>query len=187
MKIIKNNIRIIIGILIGLTVSTTTVYAANMIFSSHNITYDNSSSSLTSTDVKGSLDELFEKANNCKKINTNEPHFDYGDPTDESPTDPTAVGHNVFIEKNGDQKSVCIIRNGQLHCFNYNNFEIEKVHIQQVFSNTIFCNVHPDNVNCDDSPGFVCNVDGAGYEYCCDIAAEECCGFNEDGSVECYS
>ena len=77
MKLIKNNIRIIIGILIGLIISATTVYAAHAVFSSNQITYDNTTSELASTDTKGSLDELYTKASTCKKIKNNKIKYNY--------------------------------------------------------------------------------------------------------------
>ena len=58
-KIFKN--RIFIFILGGLIFGTVGVYAATY-FPSNNVTYDNSESGLTSTDVQGAIDELYLKA-----------------------------------------------------------------------------------------------------------------------------
>ncbi|MCI8347438.1 MAG: hypothetical protein HFJ12_05805 [Bacilli bacterium] len=60
-KIIKKNYKIILGIIIGGIISGVGVYAATMI-SSSNISYDNSKSGLTSTNLNGAIDELYEKA-----------------------------------------------------------------------------------------------------------------------------
>ena len=60
-KIIKKNYKIILGIIIGGIISGVGVYAATTI-SSSNISYDNSKSGLTSTNLNGAIDELYEKA-----------------------------------------------------------------------------------------------------------------------------
>ena len=57
MVIIKNNIKIIVGIIIGILFSGISVYALNL--SSSSVEYDNSSSGLTSTNVKDAIDELY--------------------------------------------------------------------------------------------------------------------------------
>ena len=55
-KFIKNNL---IGFIIGISFACLGVYATTLI-ASNDVTYDNSSSGLTSTTVKGALDELYE-------------------------------------------------------------------------------------------------------------------------------
>ena len=55
-KFIKNNL---IGFIIGISFTCLGVYATTLI-ASNDVTYDNSSSGLTSTTVKGALDELYE-------------------------------------------------------------------------------------------------------------------------------
>ncbi len=66
-KIIKKNYKIILGIIIGGIISGVGVYAATMI-SSSNISYDNSKSGLTSTNLNGAIDELYEKMSPCKVV-----------------------------------------------------------------------------------------------------------------------
>lgn len=73
------------------------------------------------------------------KGKNNTVYFDTKTPTTSSTTDYTTLGKNVFLAKNGYQISVCMIRNGRLHCFDHNNLLIEREHIQHVFS----------DVNCD--------------------------------------
>ncbi len=64
-KWIERNYKLLIGIVIGGIISAVGVYAATMI-SSSNISYDNKSSGLTSTDLKGAIDELYEKSDEIK-------------------------------------------------------------------------------------------------------------------------
>ena len=59
-KFIKNNYKFLIGVIVGLLLSGTGVYAANTIYSS-NVTYDNSNSGLDATNVQDALDETYRK------------------------------------------------------------------------------------------------------------------------------
>ena len=60
MKMLKKNYKFILGIIVGLIIAGTTAYAATVI-SSKDISYDNTSSKLSSTNVKDALDELTQK------------------------------------------------------------------------------------------------------------------------------
>lgn len=62
MKFIKNNSKLIIGLIIGMVLSGTTVYAATQIMASE-VLYDNTTSGLTSTNVQDAVDELTTRAN----------------------------------------------------------------------------------------------------------------------------
>ena len=69
----KKNYKWIIGFVVGIVVSITTVYAATYLGSGSDLTYDNSSSGLTSTNVQDALDELYKykdcpKGYNCEKL-----------------------------------------------------------------------------------------------------------------------
>ena len=57
---IKNNKRFLLGMLVGLLISGGSVYAVSII--SKDVSYDNSSSKLTSTNVQGAIDELYKTA-----------------------------------------------------------------------------------------------------------------------------
>lgn len=57
---IKDNKKIFIGILIGMLISSGSVYAASII--SKDVSYDNSNSKLTSTNVQGAIDEVYKTA-----------------------------------------------------------------------------------------------------------------------------
>ena len=59
-KLFQNNSKFILGIFVGIILSTTTVYAANTIYSK-NVTYDNSNSGLSATNVQDALDETYTK------------------------------------------------------------------------------------------------------------------------------
>ena len=59
-KIIKHNYKFIIGFMFGLIVASSSVYAANTIYSK-NVTYDNSNSGLSATNVQDALDEAYTK------------------------------------------------------------------------------------------------------------------------------
>ena len=59
-KFVKNNYKFLIGVIVGLLLSATGVYAANTIYSS-NVTYDNSNSGLEATNVQDALDETYAK------------------------------------------------------------------------------------------------------------------------------
>ena len=57
---LKNNIKIVIGIIIGLTIAGTTAYALTV--TSDQITYDNSQSGIEANNVADAIDKLYEKA-----------------------------------------------------------------------------------------------------------------------------
>ena len=60
-KRIKGNYKLVLGVIIGIMISGVGAYAATTI-SSSNISYDNKSSGLTSTNLNGAIDELYEKS-----------------------------------------------------------------------------------------------------------------------------
>lgn len=180
-KILNDNIKLIVGIIIGAVISGAGVYAVSVASSS--VTYDNTNSGSSATTVKAALDELYTKAKNCKKIKDNTVYFAFGEPTASSTTDYTTLGKKVFVAKNGDQKSVCIIRNSRLHCFDNNNYAIEKEHMQQVFSD-ISCNVYSSYMLCIASD-FDCYVGSNGYVDCRDLSTDEGCYMDSNGPVYC--
>ena len=60
-EIIKNNVKVFVGIIIGTIVTGTGVYAATVINAS-DVSYKNASSEMTSTNVQGAIEELNTKA-----------------------------------------------------------------------------------------------------------------------------
>ena len=67
-KFIKSNIKLVIGIVIGLIIAGTTVYATTVLLGS-DVSYSNTSSGLTSTNVQGVIDEIYKKADIRKQGN----------------------------------------------------------------------------------------------------------------------
>ncbi len=63
-RIVKKNYKILIGIVIGIIISTTIVYSAENILTGEDISYDNKTSGEET--VQGAIDELYEKANKSK-------------------------------------------------------------------------------------------------------------------------
>ena len=120
---------------------------------------------------------------NAPIAKNNTVYYAFGTPTTSSTTDYTTLNKRVFVGLNGSQKSVCIIRNSKLHCFDNNNYPIEKDHVQQVF-NDISCDVGSSSVVCYASD-FRCNVNSNGYVRCYANSPYERCYVDGDGSVNC--
>ena len=113
-------------------------------------------------------------------------YYAFGEPTTSSTrtTDYTTLGKNVFVKLEGEQKSVCIVRNGEPSpiCFKNNNYAEEQNHIKEVFE---VCYAPPsDEVYCGAS-GFYCNVSSDGNVYCRDGGADESCNVDSDDLVIC--
>ena len=228
MKFIKNNIKLILGIRIGMIISGTGVYAATILFQGDQVGFDNTNAGITlnnqSVDnVQDAIDAIYTKVNTdlstcntnystcssslttaegnystcssslstCQTNLANAPiaknntvYYAFGTPTTSSTTDYTTLNKNVFVALNGSQKSVCIIRNSKLHCFDNNNWPIEKDHVQQVFSD-ISCDVYSSDVDCTASD-FRCYVTSDGRVSCTDRSTSGSCHVYGDGSVYCY-
>ena len=60
---IKKKYKILVAFILGLTISGIGAYAVSIASSS--VSYDNTTSGATATDVKGAIDELYEKAKKC--------------------------------------------------------------------------------------------------------------------------
>ena len=60
MKIVKDNIKTILAFILGILITSSSVYTLNQIASA-NVSYDNTSSKLNATNVKDAIDELNEK------------------------------------------------------------------------------------------------------------------------------
>ena len=61
---VKNNIKFIIIIVINIIVSSTTTLATNYLFKAKEVEFDNSNTSIESTNVGDAIDELYTAANN---------------------------------------------------------------------------------------------------------------------------
>lgn len=187
-EIIKKNVKLVIGIIIGAVVSGGTVYAAT-ILAANQVGYDNTSSGISSTNVQGALDELYTRASkwiNPNNMGTPTNYIFDGEnkPTTSSPTTPPS-GKNVYLGLYADQQfGVCIKRNGKQHCFRSNNWVAEAKHVQEVFSD-ISCNVRSSRVGCSASD-FYCIVRSDGNVDCFDNGSSGDCYVNGDGSVNCF-
>ena len=199
-KFIKNNL---IGFIIGISFACLGVYATTLI-ASNDVTYDNSSSGLTSTTVKGALDELYEMSLShcptgyeCTKI----PYYAYADMDEYNEgkyyaadtdimTIPgitnnyTTIEQNTFIKFEGPEKSVCAIINGNLECFKNNNYENEKVHLQSIFDEEE-CTDYGSDFRCFDD-AWSCYVVSDGDVGCSDYSTDDYCGLIGDGSFGCF-
>ena len=90
-------------------------------------------------------------------------YFAFGEPTTSDIEPP--VGKNFFagLDTEGN-KGVCINRNGERHCFETNNYEFEKQHVQEVFSD-ISCYEYSSFVSCGASD-FGCIIYSNGGVVC---------------------
>ena len=64
MKLLKNNIKLIVGFILGIIISSGVVYAVSTISDSSEITFDNTGTALSSTNVESALTELATKIGN---------------------------------------------------------------------------------------------------------------------------
>ena len=150
----------------SITVTNGRVTNANLVMNGFTCTYDG------------------EKVN-CDGESTPVSYYAFGDPTDESirTTDYTTLGKNIFLKLEGEQKSVCILRNGEKHCFKNNNYDIENEHVQEVFSD-ISCVASLLIMNCNASD-FGCGVLSDSGVVCRDFGAGGRCSVGSDGQVIC--
>lgn len=70
MKIIKKNYKMILGILVGILLSSIGVYAASSI-ASNTVKYNNTSSGMSASNVKEAVDKLYAKINQTSVTETN--------------------------------------------------------------------------------------------------------------------
>lgn len=159
---IKNNLKIVIAFTLGLLVAGTGVYAAGVI-ASKEITYKDNTG-IGATNVQDAIDKLYAKADNQ--------YFDLA-------TAQANTTGKVFASKKG----VCISRSKKVYCFKANNWDVEKNHIQQVFSD-VSCDVDSSSVYCSASD-FYCFVRSNGYVSCRDYSDDSYCGVSASGSVYC--
>lgn len=161
-KYLKNNYKIIIGIIIGAVISDCGVYAATVIAAS-SVTYSDNTS-LGATNVQDAIDKLYAKADNQ--------YFDLA-------TAKANTTGKVFASKKG----VCISRNKTVYCFKINNYDVEKEYIKQVFSD-VSCIVSSSSVVCLASD-FYCSVLSDGSVGCTDASDPSGCSVNASGNVSC--
>ena len=201
-KFILGNIKTVVAFILGIIISGTTVYAATILFASNEVSYDNTSSGMSATNVQGAIDELYTRSNTwINPMNMGTPQYyaygaykgwcsstdscnSYADfPTTET-TPPS--GKNVYVAKYADgQYGVCIKRNGTEHCFRGRNWKAESEHVQKVFSD-ISCNVNSSTVHCCASD-FCCDVYANGYVRCFVNGPGNDCIIYDNGYMYCFS
>ena len=160
---IKNNLKLVVAFTLGLLVAGTGVYAAGVI-TSKEITYEDNTS-IGATNVQDAIDKLYAKADNQ--------YFDLA-------TAKANTSGKIFASKKG----VCISRSKTVYCFKINNYDVEKDHIQQVFSD-VSCNVYSYSVEC--SPfNFDCKVFSGGDVSCGDRSDNSYCFVTTSSEVNCY-
>ena len=173
-KIVKNlkkNYKIYIGIIIGAVIfGSLGVYAATVI-SATSVSYTDNSS-LGATNVQDAIDKLNTKA--TTKITEAEAKC----PSGKICTETNSKG-TIFSSKIG----ICINRNNIFQCFKINNYDVEKNHIQEVFSD-VSCYVNSSRVDCFASD-FDCGVGSDGYVYCSDKSDSSGCSVTSNGNVSC--
>jgi hypothetical protein len=79
----------------------------------------------------------------------------------------TDLNKKIFFVTNGDDKGLCIIRDNKLHCFYAANFEIEKEHLLNVFSDLPLCTLTLDSYGYPyigkDCPDTRCQISDSSY------------------------
>ena len=162
-KFIKNNIKLFIGIIIGILLCGGTIYAANS-FNANEIPYTENNQ----TSVKSALDDLYTRANTW---------------IDPSYVDLLTLQTNTTNKILASKKGLCIKRDNKVNCFKVNNWDVEQTHIQQVFSD-VSCVVHSSGVGCVASD-FYCSVYPNGHVNCGDRFDSSNCEVDSSGSVSC--
>ncbi len=169
----------IIGVIIGIVLSSSVVFAATLI-DSKDVTYTPSDNEFNVSNVESALDELYEKyANYINPENNDLFNSDY-----------TIVGVNSTGNIIAAKQGVCIQRNGKINCFKINNYNNEKEHIQQVFSD-VECTIGPYNnkpsyeiTECI-ANDYKCSVINMGHVNCYDVSNNSNCGVDNEGKYHC--
>lgn len=191
-EILKNNIKLIFGLILGVICSLPTVYGALKVQSSY-IPYsqDNVISQKTLYDE---LDTAMTHVKENCYITAPPYYFALGVPTNSSTTDYNTLGKSVFVgkkkyttsnNKNGEL-AVCIKRNRARPCFYSRNFEREAKHLLEVYSyTTSYCSVSSSEVKCKYSD-FSCYVKNNGEVACTTPGSNNYgCRVNSDNTVFC--
>ena len=182
-----------IGFIIGIIATSTTAVAAATLLNGTEVLYSNTNSGLTSTNVQGAIDELSEMIKtNCPAGYNCTPkiYYEFGEPTTSSTEDYTTLGESVFVSLQGNQKSVCIIKNSKLECFTNNNYETEIIHLAEVFGMADFatgtsgCSDEDGCFDCYNEP-FACYLTSDNRLYCQDYSTGKICKITSSGVVTC--
>ena len=136
----KNITTFLVGMILGIVIAAATSAGAAILYQSSQVSYSNSSSGLSSTNVQGAIDELSNKTNSW----INPGYIDFGSITS------TSAG-TILASKKG----VCIKKDGIIGCFKTNNYSEELARIKQLY---------PD-MNCSTTGNYSeCNAEDFGFE-----------------------
>lgn len=172
MKKDKRITHILIGMILGIALGGTSAYAA-IIYNSNQVSYSNSTSGLTSTNVQSAIDELSNKIKTCLILN----NINFGSASSGS----SFVTERIFASRG----IICINYNGIINCFT-TDFEIEADHLKEVFSNNCApTNGGPQTLNCEADGEFGCYLDVNGTLSCDDYSDNIYCEVNRNGQVYC--
>ena len=164
------------------SVGTDTRYTMQMAI--YNIPYDQTN--IKAKNFKGHF--AIENVNCVMEEIVVEPtyYYAFGTPTTSNSIDYRTIGKTVFVRDDTPDeitREVCMVRNGELHCFQNNNWEVEQTHVQDVFSD-ISCDVSSSRVYCEASD-FLCDVLSNGDVGCRDFSTHEYCYVYSSGVVGC--
>lgn len=173
---VKNGMGFIIGVIAA---SATAVVAATLI-SSSDVVFDNSGTNLNSTNVQGAIGELYDIVDN--KLTT----YAYGVPTIYSPIDFNDViassGSRVFIQKMGNELSVCAYGGAHLFCIKNNDYANSVEKLKTEYDNS-GCTQRSTYFECFTDDDFIWDVDQDGNVYCGDDYERMEITLYSDGSV----
>ena len=167
-KFLKNNIKLFVGIIIGGILFGGATYVVATEIASSSVTYTGNGQST----VEGAINDLYGKADTW--------------------IDPSTIQTNSTGKIFASSKGIIIRRNGQTHLIRSNNWNVEKDHIQQIFSDVgaynsstrLGCYVNSNYVTCNASD-FTSYVDSNGNVEYHDNSDYSTCGVNGNGSVYC--
>ena len=197
----KKHYKFIVGIIVGLILSSVIGYAKTVL-TSNEVVYDNTTSKLSSTNVKDAIDEVNEKATTkleeaknscpdgyeCNKI----PYFAYiiGDFTEKelrakNITDYTAVGKNVFAALGVDGITGGVgIYDEELLYLGLEDEENNILKIKEHFGENN-CTTDGGSLYDCSSSNFDCVVAGDSYVTCKNIKTKESCLYDNSHRFSC--
>ena len=199
---VNDNFKVVVAFIIGIILSSTGVYAATKYYNGVNVSYSNTTSGLSSTDVQGAIDELYLKTKT--RVNTNNmgtpQYYAFGkykgwcsttnpdcNSLPDFPTTDTTPPSNkkMYLVKYEDrQYGICIKINETPYCFRGRNYIAEVEHIKEVFSSGA-CVVSSNTIHCAISTNFYCNIQSNGSIACVDRETNVNCNIYGDGTLEC--
>ena len=170
----KKITNILIGMILGIVLAGTSAYAA-IIYSSDQVSYSNSTSGLTSTNVQGALDELNILCSSSSTTGIDASYIDFGS---------ISVNANKTII--GSNNGICIIRNDQISCFKRNNYTEEREHLNQVFSDITCSGANStSSIDCY-ATDYQCSAKSYGWIACYDRTDSSGCVLAQSGNIRCY-